>query len=185
MATADNVAVLAALSEQMTATVERQDVSFRRQLKQLHKFVDIQQQLTGINPLTGEVVEKSEAQKQVENFEKRLSAVMDSDSAIANSDKVANFLKLMQGESNDSSKKLLIMVLGKTKEKTPCLARFVKSDGLAVLNAWLVDANQAERVRTDLIMQILKLLPSLPVTLRSLKDSAIGKTVNKISKSKR
>ena len=173
----------AELDKEIASTAGRQESIFRRQLEQLHKFVDIQQQLTGFHPLTNEIAEKPEAQKQAESFENRLTPLLDATGSISGSDKVAAFLKLMQADGNASSRKLLIMVLGKTKEKTPCLARFVKADGLAVLSAWLTEAMQG--AKTVLIMQISKLLPSLPVTLNSLKESGIGKTVNKIGKSKR
>jgi hypothetical protein len=158
-------------------TAARQELVLRRQVKELHRLVGAQRLLQGIDPLTGE------APARATKVEEKLLTLLDEKGGISRIDGVPDVLEIMRGtKSGESSRKLLILVLEKTTGKMPCLAKFVKMQGLAVLSMWLTDASKVGK--PQLVMKILKLLPRLPVTVSGLRDSGIGKLVNKLTKQK-
>eukprot|EP01043_Picozoa_sp_COSAG02_P059333 COSAG02_NODE_7545_length_2968_cov_1.526316_2_plen_335_part_00 len=164
-----------------TAMAERQELVLRRQLRELHRLVGVQRQRKGTDPLTGEAVDQG--RPMTPHVLDGLPPLLDSQGGIASIGCVEGVVAIMrQTTAVDSTRKLLIVVLEKTKDKMPCLATFVKIHGLGVLSTWLGDAMKATRPQA--VMQILRLLPRLPVTVNGLKDSGIGKLVNKLTKEK-
>eukprot|EP01047_Picozoa_sp_COSAG01_P017407 COSAG01_NODE_920_length_12728_cov_38.396864_7_plen_540_part_00 len=162
-------------------TAERQELLLSRQLKELHRLVAKQRQLHGKDPLTGAVVHRPK--KIADPFEEKLLPLLDEQGGISGIENVESVLTLMrQASSVDSSRKLLLLVLDKTRDKMPCLAKFVKAQGLGVLSSWLSDASKA--AKPQLVLKILRLLPRLPVTVNGLRDSGIGKLVNRLTKTK-
>ena len=162
------------------AMAERQELVLRRQLRELHRLVGVQRQLKGADPLSGQPVE---ARGRAQDLLDGLAPLLDSLGGIASIGCVEGVVAIMRkATAVDSTRKLLIVVLEKTKDKMPCLAKFVKLQGLAVLSSWLGDASKAGRPQA--VVQILRLLPRLPVTVNGLKDSGIGKLVNKLTKEK-
>ena len=164
-----------------TAMAERQELVLRRQLRELHRLVSVQRQRKGTDPLTGEAVDQGRS--KTPHVLDDLPPLLDSQGGIASIGCVEGVVAIMrQTTAVDSTRKLLIVVLEKTKDKMPCLAKFVKIHGLGVLSTWLADAMTANRPQA--VVQILRLLPRLPVTVNGLKDSGIGKLVNKLTKEK-
>jgi hypothetical protein len=165
----------------VTAMAERQELVLRRQLRELHRLVSVQRQRKGTDPLTGEAVDQG--RPKTPHLLDALPPLLDSQGGIASIGCVEGVVAIMrQTTAVDSTRKLLIVVLEKTKDKMPCLAKFVKIHGLGVLSTWLGDAMKA--TRSQAVVQILRLLPRLPVTVSGLKDSGIGKLVNKLTKEK-
>jgi hypothetical protein len=161
---------------------ERQEVVLRRQLRELHRLVGVQRQRKGTDPLTGQAVEQ-QGRSKTPHLLDGLAPLLDSLGGIASIGCVEGVVGIMRKTTAvDSTRKLLIVVLEKTKDKMPCLAKFVKIQGLGVLSTWLGDAAKANRPLA--VVQILRLLPRLPVTVNGLKDSGIGKLVNKLTKEK-
>ena len=165
-----------------TAMAERQELVLRRQLRELHRLVSVQRQRKGTDPLTGEAV-VDQGRSKTPHVLDDLPPLLDSQGGIASIGCVEGVVAIMrQTTAVDSTRKLLIVVLEKTKDKMPCLAKFVKIHGLGVLSTWLADAMTANRPQA--VVQILRLLPRLPVTVNGLKDSGIGKLVNRLTKEK-
>ena len=169
--------------ESVHAIAERQELVLRRQLKELHRLVGAQRQLKGADPLTGQLLEAQAGRAKKPGLLDELPPLLDSAGGIASIGCVAGVVDIMRrATAVDSTRKLLIVVLDKTKDKMPCLAKFVKIQGLGVLSSWLGDASKAGRPQP--VLQILRLLPRLPVTVNGLKDSGIGKLVNRLTKEK-
>ena len=159
------------------AMAERQELVLRRQLRELHRLVGVQRQLKGADPL------EPQGRAKKPDLLDGLAPLLDSLGGIASIGCVEGVVAIMRkATAVDSTRKLLVVVLEKTKDKMPCLAKFVKMQGLAVLSTWLGDASKAARPQA--VVQILRLLPRLPVTVNGLKDSGIGKLVNKLTKEK-
>lgn len=164
-----------------TAMAERQELVLRRQLRELHRLVSVQRQRKGTDPLTGKAIDQGRS--KTPHILDGLAPLLDNQGGIASIGCVEGVVDIMrQTTAVDSTRKLLIVVLDKTKDKMPCLAKFVKIQGLGVLSSWLGDAMKANRPQA--VVQILRLLPRLPVTVNGLKDSGIGKLVNKLTKEK-
>ena len=146
-------------------------------------MVGAQRQLKGADPLTGQLLEAQAGRAKKPGLLDELPPLLDSAGGIASIGCVAGVVDIMRrATAVDSTRKLLIVVLDKTKDKMPCPAKFVKIQGLGVLSSWLGDASKAGRPQP--VLQILRLLPRLPVTVNGLKDSGIGKLVNRLTKEK-
>ena len=138
-------------------TAQRQELVLRRQIRELHRLVGVQRLLHGVDPLTG--LAATVESTKVSQAEKHLLTLLDEQGGIAMVDCVDAVMNVMRRTGpNSSGRKLLVLVLDKTRDKMPCLAKFVKVGGLGVLCTWLGDAAKANKAQ--LTMKILKLLPS-------------------------
>lgn len=110
-----------------------------------------------------------------DEFEIKLSPLVNEDGAIASLEKVPDFAALMKAESSAKNQSLLWTVVLATKSPQ-CRRKLVELGGAAVLSEWVQKAKKDPKGIT-LLRQVLKVLECLPMNIEALKTSALGKVV--------
>uniref|UniRef100_A0A7S3AVJ2 Serine/threonine-protein phosphatase 1 regulatory subunit 10 n=1 Tax=Haptolina ericina TaxID=156174 RepID=A0A7S3AVJ2_9EUKA len=117
------------------------------------------------------------------DVEAKLMHLMESDDSIADSSKMEQLINIIGGEAslNHTAQTLIVTALMATQEGD-LLSRFAHSVALDKVHSWLVDASK-DSSQPERTTELLLLLGRLPMTVSSLQQSGIGKTVNKLRKS--
>ena len=111
----------------------------------------------------------------------RIAPLCGSDDSIAGEAEMDTLISLVSGASSIDSTEEALILASLSASPTDLLRRFSHSPALIKLEEWLTQSAAAEEnARTT---QLLGLLRKIPMSIKALSDSGLGKPINRLRKS--
>eukprot|EP00736_Rhodelphis_marinus_P013840 Rmarinus@m.1261 len=115
------------------------------------------------------------------SMEQQLVAILDPQGYISNTDNMTKFIKLLEEEKTPAGRTMLCGVLKRT-ENEAVLEHFVERGGIRVVRDWLTELREGDN--RPMLVEALSCLRHVPVTVAILRETGIGKIINKLQKHK-
>lgn len=135
-----------------------------------------QESQTFVFSITGSKIKK-ETQSP---FEKKLATILNDEGGLAKPEHVPKLEALMLKEKQLSDESMLLTEVIFATDDPISLHRLVEKDVPKILNDWLQEAKSEGKLSH--VKLLLKTLNKLPITVKHLRSSGLGKTVNKLKK---
>ena len=123
---------------------------------------------------------KKKEKSSMSELEISLQPCLNSDDGVK-ADKALNFANAISGVVDGTDQPAVLNAIAET-ESVACLRKLVQYGILKVLNKWMTDAKAKNN--SVIIRLALRVLHSVPMTLKNMSDSGIGRTVGKMRKEK-
>jgi len=123
---------------------------------------------------------KKKEKSSMSELEISLQPCLNSDDGVKE-DKALNFANAISGVVDGTDQPAVLNAIAET-ESVACLRKLVQYGILKVLNKWMTDAKAKNN--SVIIRLALRVLHSVPMTLKNMSDSGIGRTVGKMRKEK-